>query len=431
MYGAPLRLSELASRAVNTISSTLTEGLKLHDAPAPAHGRCSPWRPSRRSRTGCGSAQRERQFAAFHRADELAIAENVDAVLICGDLFDSNSQPRRSVERAAAELARLVDRHIPVVVIPGTHDCYEPSSIYRVFDLAELAGATSDSNMVTVLTDTRPSVDFPQIDMTVHGFVFPTKRAPRSPLDGFNALSATDNAAPAEKRDNAEAAEVDTGSNDDADAAVGTGNHAKTMQWQVGMIHGSLAVPGKFDQDEVLFAEGEVAASGLDYLALGHWHSFREGRAGQTTWAYSGAPEPVAIDQDGAGQVLIVELERRDGKSSVTVQAMPVGQTKFAKLELDAAAIASQGELEKTLREKADADTVLDVRLVGIRADSLDLNVDELERQLQGSFMRLRVRDASSLALPDTPLAPADTIVGAFARDFWCADRRSRITWRH
>ena len=88
------------------------------------------------------AAQRERQFAAFHRAIELALAEKVDLVLICGDLFDSNSQPKRSVERAAAELARLVDRHIPVVIIPGTHDCYEPSSIYRVFDLAEMAGAT-------------------------------------------------------------------------------------------------------------------------------------------------------------------------------------------------------------------------------------------------------------------------------------------------
>jgi len=90
------------------------------------------------------AAQRERQFAAFERAIELALAEKVDLVLLCGDLFDSNSQPRRSVERAAAELGKLAARHIPVVIIPGTHDCYEPGSIYRVFDLAELAGAPAD-----------------------------------------------------------------------------------------------------------------------------------------------------------------------------------------------------------------------------------------------------------------------------------------------
>jgi DNA repair exonuclease SbcCD nuclease subunit len=184
------------------------------------------------------------------------------------------------------------------------------------------------------------------------------------------------------------------------------------------MIHGSLAVPGKFDQDEVMFTDPEVAASGLDYLALGHWHSFREGRAGNTTWAYSGAPEPVALDQDGAGQVLLVELERRNGQPVVTVEPKPVGRTKFEKLEMDAAAITSQAELERTLRERADLDRVLDVRVVGMKSDGLDLNVDELERQLQGAFLRLRVRDSSIASLPEAPLAPADTILGAFAREF-------------
>ena len=53
-----------------------------------------------------------------------------------------------------------------------------------------------------------------------------------------------------------------------------------------------------------------------------------------------------------------------------------------------------------------------------MKPDALDLNIDELERQLQGAFLRLRVRDSSTAALPDIPLAPADTILGAFARDF-------------
>src|SRR3990172_11311847 len=64
------------------------------------------------------AAQRERQFAAFARAIDLALAEKVDLVMICGDLFDSNSQPRRSVERAAAELGKLAQRHPPPVLLP-------------------------------------------------------------------------------------------------------------------------------------------------------------------------------------------------------------------------------------------------------------------------------------------------------------------------
>jgi DNA repair exonuclease SbcCD nuclease subunit len=334
--------------------------------------------------------QRERQFAAFKRAIDLGLAEKVDLVLICGDLFDSNSQPRRSVERAAAELGRLVARHIPVVIIPGTHDCYDPSSIYRVFDLAALAGTDDSSNLLTVLTDTRPRVEFAQLGVTVRGFVFATKRAPRSPLAGFSVAAE-------------QAAERDD---------------RKPDTWHVGMIHGSLLIPGKSEADEVVFTEQEVAASGLDYLALGHWHSFAKGQAGRTTWAYSGAPEPVALDQDGAGQVLLVSLAERDGTRTVVIEPRDVGRSKFQKLELDAATVASQADIEKRLRELANADKVLDVRLVGVKAPGIDVDVEELERQLKSAFLGLRIRDASSAPLPDGPLAPADTIPGAMARDF-------------
>jgi DNA repair exonuclease SbcCD nuclease subunit len=335
------------------------------------------------------AAQRERQFAAFQRAIELGLSEKVDLVLVCGDLFDSNSQPRRSVERAAAELAKLAARHIPVVIIPGTHDCYEPGSIYRVFDLAELAGVPPEAGLVTVLTDQRPQLDLGQLGISVISHVFPAKRAPESPLSQMHAA-----------------------------ARAARGDGTKARNWLVGMIHGSIAQPGRFEQDEVIVTEQEIAESGLDYLALGHVHSFREGSAGPTKWAYSGAPEAVAVDQDGAGQVLLVNLEEHGDKRTVTIQPRPVGRTKFSKLDVDAATIASQAALDQRLRELADADLVLDVRLIGVRAEELDLNLDELAQQLDGSFLRLRLRDASVAGLAEGPSAPPDTILGALTRDF-------------
>ncbi len=324
--------------------------------------------------------QRERQFGAFQRAIELAVAEKVDLILICGDLFDSNAQPKRSVERAAAELAKAVARKIPTVVIPGTHDCYDAASIYRVFDLAEMAGAAPEDALLTVMTDERTKVHFDHLDLTVVARTFPTKRAPSSPLAGL-------------------AGEADG-------------------KWKVGMVHGSFAVPGRFDQDDVVFTDQEIADSGLDYLALGHWHSFREGRSGTTTWAYPGAVDLVAVDQDGAGQVLLVGLDERGGRREVTLEQRRVGRSHYHRLELDAAALTSQAELERQLREHSDSDRVLDVRIAGVRSDELDLNMDELERQLRGSFLRLRIRDSSVPQLAGTAAqAPPDTILGAFGRD--------------
>ena len=329
------------------------------------------------------TAQRERQFAAFKAAIDLAIEERVDLVLVAGDLFDSNTQPRRSVERVAAELERLGRARIRTVIIPGTHDCYDRSSIYRAYDLKALAGSSPDDDLVTVMTSETPSLHLPALDAQIHAVVFPQKRAPNSPLRDVT----VDRAA------------------------------QPSVTWHVGMVHGALAIPDRTDRDEVVVTKEEIAATGLDYLALGHWHSSQKGKAGSTTYAYSGAPEPVAVDQDGAGNVALVTLEEAAGKHEVTVEERRVGTTRFERLDLDAARLKGQSDLIAQLSAKADPDLVLEARLTGVRPDELDLNPAEIEEQLKGSFLRLRVRDASMPALSEGALPPPDTIAGAFIRD--------------
>jgi DNA repair exonuclease SbcCD nuclease subunit len=327
-------------------------------------------------------AQRERQFAAFKATIDLALAEKVDLVLIAGDLFDSNVQPRRSVERVAAELKRLADARIRSVVIPGTHDVYDRASIYRAYDLAELAGVGPDDEMITVLDPDHPWIHLGAIDAVVHGRVFATKRAPHSPLQDLPAEGAPTN-----------------------------------VTWQVGLVHGSIAIPGRTDRDEVVITSEEIAASGLDYLALGHWHSTQTGKTGTVTYAYSGAPEAVALDQDRAGKVLLVELDDQAGNRTITVDERQVGRTRFEKAEIDAATVAAQPALIDLLAARADPDLVLDVRLIGVRRDDLDLDLDEIEKALASSFLKVRVRDASVPALTEGPLPSEETIVGAFIRD--------------
>ncbi len=331
------------------------------------------------------AAQRERQFAAFRATVNLAIDERVDAVLVAGDLFDSNTQPKRSVERVAAELRRLVDAGIRTVLIPGTHDVYDGASVYRAYDLPAMAGVPRDSDAVVVLTPDRPDVVLPTLDLVVHGRVFATKRAPHSPLAG-----------------------LDAGRDDRA-------------TWHVGMVHGSVLIPGRTEDDEVVVTSEEIAATHLDYLALGHWHSTQRGQAGSTLWAYSGAPEPVAVDQDQAGNVLLVTLAERDGGRHVGVEERRVGRTRFDRLDIDAAVIGSQPALVERAAALADPDLILDVRLIGIRPDDLDLAVDEVERELADRFFRVRVRDLSVAALPAGPAPSPDTIAGSLVRDLSAA----------
>lgn len=329
------------------------------------------------------AAQRERQFAAFVATVDLALAEQVDLLLIAGDLFDSNTQPKRSVERVAAQLQRLLPAKIRTVIIPGTHDCYERSSIFRAYDLKSLAGSAVGDDYVTVLTPDQSSIHLAACDVVVHGPVFATKKAPHSPLRDLDVRAA--------------------------------GSPAAT--WQVGMVHGSIAIPGKTDRDEVVITTDEIRATHLDYLALGHWHSAQQAKVGNVTYAYAGAPEPVALDQDRAGKVLLVELEEVGTGRAVTVTERTVGRTRFEKQSIDATGVASQPALIASLKKLADDDLVLDVRLTGVRPDELDLDTDEIEAAIAPSFLKVRVRDASTPALTEGAIPSADTIAGALIRE--------------
>jgi DNA repair exonuclease SbcCD nuclease subunit len=327
------------------------------------------------------AAQRERQFAAFRASVDLALEEKVDLFLVAGDLFDSNVQPRRSVERVAAELARLAQARIRSVIVPGTHDVYDRSSVYRAYDLAALAGTRPAEEMVTVLTPDHPWIHLAALDAVVHGPCFPTKRAPYSPLRDLAAVAVPDST------------------------------------WTIGVLHAAIAIPGRTDHDDVVVTVEEIAATGLDYLALGHWHSAQTATTKGVTYSYSGAPEPVAVDQDRAGNVLLVTLDGKGGTHTVEVEERAVGRTTFERSEIDAATIESQAALIAKLQAQASPDLILDVRLIGIRPDELDLEVQEVEEALKGSFLRVRVRDVSHPALTDGALPPAETIAGAFIRN--------------
>lgn len=327
------------------------------------------------------AAHRERQFAAFQRTVQVALDEHVDLFLVAGDLFDSNTQPRRTVERVAAELGRLAQAAIRAVILPGTHDVYDRASVYRAHDLNALAGLDPDSEMLVVLTPERPDVVIATLDAVVYGRCFATKRAPSSPLAGLDA-------------------------------------HSETRgRWRIGLVHGALSIPGSTDADDVVFTQEEIADSGLDYLALGHWHSTYAGRAGQTQYAYSGAPEPVAVDQDRAGNALIVTLDGVGEDRRVDVAEIRVGRTSFERLQFDIGELGGQAELVSRLAAMASQDLILDVQLRGIRRDDVDIDVDEVEALLLPDFMNVRVRDLSVAALSDGPMPPLDTIAGAFIRD--------------
>jgi DNA repair exonuclease SbcCD nuclease subunit len=241
-----------------------------------------------------------------------------------------------------------------------------------------MAGLSEGSDLLTVLTPQRSEVLFRDLDLVVYGRVATTRRSSRSPLADFSVLA------------------------DDR------------ARWRVAMVHGAFVTSAEADPDDVRFTAEEVAASGVDYLAIGHGHAWQTGRVGNTTWAVPGAVEQLRPDDADAGKVAIVDLVERSGRKSVEVREAVVGRTRFRSLTLDATDVTGPTGLAAHLRHLADPDLVLDVTLSGVAERWLDIDPGTLSSQLADAFLAVRVRDESRAAAPGA----IDAAPGSFERTF-------------
>jgi len=111
-----------------------------------------------------GIQQREQIKNTFKKITSTAISERVNIVLIAGDLFDSNSQPQGNIGLVVEQFNLLGENKIPVCLIPGNHDPFDSSSIYRKVNFEQICPN------VKVFTEAEISYkEYPELDLTVYG----------------------------------------------------------------------------------------------------------------------------------------------------------------------------------------------------------------------------------------------------------------------
>ena len=89
------------------------------------------------------------RFDAVRRIAEIAKDDGCDFVVVAGDVFDSNHVDPQVVARAIDALSSF---SVPVFLLPGNHDPFDPTSIYRTAKWAETKPET-----VTVIDDASPT----------------------------------------------------------------------------------------------------------------------------------------------------------------------------------------------------------------------------------------------------------------------------------
>jgi DNA repair exonuclease SbcCD nuclease subunit len=176
---------------------------------------------------------------------DTAGALGADLVLLAGDTFENNQLGAAVLERAGRLLAEAV---MPIVILPGNHDPALPDSVFVGSGVARIPNV----HILGVTHD--EAVCFPSYDLEIWGHAH---------RDYF-------------------------------DMAPLRGSRPRSTRWQVAMAHGHYEPPETRAnplRPSWIFGDEEIAATGADYLALGHWDRPMRVGNGAVPAFYSGSPE--------------------------------------------------------------------------------------------------------------------------------------------
>jgi len=313
---------------------------------------------------------------ALERIVDLCLAEQVDALLLAGDLYDGDQTSMKTARFLAEQMRRLDEAGIDVFLVRGNHDAL--SRITKELVLPErvkLFGGRAEAIPVA-----RPGAAF---DVVIHGLSFAQPHAPESLLPKYRPP---------------------------LDGAV-----------NIGLLHTSLGGAPGHD----LYAPcslADLAASGMRYWALGHIHA-RTVVEGATTIVMPGMPQGRDINEAGPKSVTLVTIA---DDRSISVEERLIALAQFERVEVDATGLtdweglvaALSGALEQARAKAVSAHLVARVRIVGTSPlawrmrrdrDLLKTQADERASLLGGSRVEsLELASTAPLAgaAPDAPEAP-------------------------
>ncbi len=341
------------------------------------------WQIGMKARSVARVAERVRaaRLDTASRLMRLAVERRVDFVVIAGDVFEDNLVGGADVHKVLRILSECAP--IPVYMLPGNHDPLTPDSVYN-------RSAFGDS-----------------LAPNVHVF---RSREPVSPAPGVVLLPA-----PLEAKE---------GFEDPTDAFAVASAAPEEGVIAIGVAHGSLRIPNKYEPGDFPIALDAPERHGLDYLALGHWHSFY---AHGDRVVYPGTPEPTGFREDageasGTGTAALVTIEGRGAVPKVERLSTAMLQWSTVRVDLD----GDQQDAPAQARRRAEAisnpdRTLLRLVLEGRSPSGDPAWLDDLGAWLEARFLHVEV-DTSRLlteaaAARLRSAAGADPFLGALISD--------------
>ena len=308
-------------------------------------------------------ARSQELCGTFARLMAWAREQEVTAVIVAGDLFDSERVTARTVDLVLDAVAGAPG--VDVLYLRGNHD-----ESRRAF-----AGRSLPDNLKT-FTDHWTSLDYGPV--TVWGLDSSALGRP----------GVYDELRPDRSRVNLAA------------------------------LHGQVSTRA----GEELVCLPALRGKGLAYLALGHLHSFRRERLdGDGEYCYSGCLEGRGFDECGEKGFVLLDV---DG-GRVRPAFIPFARRTLWEVEADVTGLTTAPELLRALEGAAEGlspDSLVKFVLTGTHGPDVRPDLPFLRQALEDRFWFVRVEDGSRLTVDRRDYAHDVSLKGAFVRRVLASD---------
>jgi exonuclease SbcD len=169
-----------------------------------------------------------------------------------------------------------------------------------------------------------------------------------------------------------------------------------STKFHIAMAHGSLYVPGKTAEDDHVFRAEEIEASGMDYIALGHWHNKYACPQKPPAW-YPGSPEWLP-GQEERGSILLVTIS---DTSAIKIEPREVGLRGYDEIGIEMSEVQDSAKLEAKTLQGANPNLVRRVTLKGLRDAGSIVDTEKLENEFKDKFFHLMIINRSHPKLED------------------------------
>ncbi|MEK7452838.1 MAG: DNA repair exonuclease [Patescibacteria group bacterium] len=321
------------------------------------------------------SQQRQALLNSFKKIVDETILRKANILLIAGDLFDSNFPSYDTVNLIKSELKKLDELNIFVAISPGTHDCLSADSIYKREDFS--AGL---SHIYVFNNENVKFKFFPELDLVLYAQANTANKSKKSPIKFLQSE---------------------------------TKNDAK---YKIAMAHGSVQIEGKSAEDDWPITLGDISKSGMQYIALGHWHGAQDFSFGQTKAWYCGSPEITYKEgKGGIGQGYAMEVNITN---NVEVKPFKVSSKEVEEFDLDVSLFDGMDSIYKEIDKKSNENIILILNISGMMNPNLFLDREKIEDDFRDKFFFIKVKNNSSLRIENITESeyPEDMVIGQFVR---------------